>query len=129
MSKPENKVKKGIPFTKIAAEDSSHATIARTTPEFTMAGTIPGIGRSPEFAGAAFALEPGSISNLVEADRGFFYIKLLSKTGFDSSAFNQQKAVLQSRLLNTKRNRIFQKWYEDLKANADIVDNRKQFNL
>ncbi len=123
------KVKKGVPFTQIAAEDTSHATIARTTPEFTMAGTIPGIGRSPEFAGAAFALEPGQTSNLVEADRGFFYIKLLSKTTFDSSAFNQQKAALQSRLLNTKRNRIFQKWYEDLKANADIVDNRKQFNL
>ncbi|MEJ2544693.1 MAG: hypothetical protein P8Y99_11555 [Calditrichaceae bacterium] len=66
---------------------------------------------------------------MVETDRGYYYLHLLDKTSFDSTAFNQQKEAISRRLLNEKRNQIFMKWYTSLKDKADIVDNRKMFNL
>lgn len=125
----EEKVKSDTPFKDIAASVTDGKLAYAVTPEFTMEGTIPGIGRSIEFAASAFALEPGQRSSLVEAERAFYYIDLLSKTAFDSSAYNSQKDAIQRQLLTTKRNRIFEKWYAALKDDADITDNRKMFGL
>jgi len=122
-------VKNGRSFKEIVKADTSHTISEQTTPLFTLSGSIPGIGRSPEFAGAAFALNVGQTSGMVEAERGYYYLKLLEKTAFDSSAFASQKKTIEQRLLTNKKNLIFQKWYQDLKDKADIIDNRKEFNL
>jgi len=66
---------------------------------------------------------------MIETDRGYYYLKLLEKSAFDSTEFNTQKAAIERKLLNSKRNLIFEKWYEALKEDADIVDNRKMFGL
>jgi len=109
--------------------DTSKTVDFQISPEFTLAGNVPGVGRSVEFSAAAFALEPDQKSGMIETDRGYYYLKLLEKSAFDSTEFNTQKAAIERKLLNSKRNLIFEKWYEALKEDADIVDNRKMFGL
>jgi peptidyl-prolyl cis-trans isomerase D len=47
-----------------------------TTPAFGAGEPVPGIGRSAEFAAAAFALEPGAVSAPVEVPRGWAVLRL-----------------------------------------------------
>lgn len=124
-----DKVKTGMPFARIADEDPEKKVIYSETALFDMKQNIPGIGKNVEFAAAAFTLNIGETSGLVESPRGFFYEKLLEKTEFDSAAFNSQKEQIKNQLLVEKRNRVFYDWYEDLKSKADIEDNRKLFNI
>ncbi len=123
------KVKTGVDLKTITEQDTSHTLRFATTPLFTLTGSVPGVGKSVNFTAAAFALELNQTSDMIETDRGFYYLKLLEKTAFDSTAFNQQKETIKRTLLNQKRSLIFEKWYADLKEKADIVDNRKIFGL
>ena len=56
-----------------------------------------------------------------------YLAKLLSKTQFDSTAYNGQKETLRTQMLSEKRNRFFSDWSDQLKKSAEIVDNREQF--
>ncbi|HHJ52080.1 MAG TPA: hypothetical protein ENJ89_02690 [Caldithrix abyssi] len=123
------KVDSDTPFKTIADQDTSGKIMYNVTPLFTMEQSIPGIGRSVEFAATAFALQPGQKSDMVETARGFYYLKLLEKTKLDTSAFNAQKESLRRQLLLEKKNQVFQEWYNNLKKHAEIEDNRKLFNL
>ncbi|HES59753.1 MAG TPA: hypothetical protein ENO18_04905, partial [Caldithrix sp.] len=125
----EPKVKSEISFKSIADSDTSKKVQYNTTNMLTINGIVPGLGRSVEFMASAFAMEVGERSDMVETDHGYYYLHLLEKTSFDSAAFNNQKDTISRRLLNDKRNQIFANWYTSLKENADIVDNRKMFNL
>ena len=125
----DQKVKAGSDFKTITQQDTSHTLLFATTPLFTLTGSVPGVGKSVQFTAAAFALEPNETSDMIETERGFYYLKLLKKTAFDSTAFNQQKETIKHTLLTQKRNLIFEKWYAGLKEKADIVDNRKIFGL
>jgi len=99
----------------------------QSTGSFTAAGSVPGVGRDPEFIGAATGLKPGGISPPVLGARGAYLIQLLSSSGFDSSAFAAQKEVLRSRTLQEKRTRFLSEWIARLKEKADIEDRRDIF--
>jgi len=101
--------------------------IVQETGSFTAAGMIPGIGRDMNFLGATAGLQVGQISPAVQSQRGAFLIQLLSRSPFDSTAFNAQREILQSRLLQDKRNRFLADWIEKLKEKADIEDRRDIF--
>jgi len=122
-------VKSGKSFKEIADAQKDGKIYYDVTPMFTMETSIPRVGRSVEFTATAFALDVGETSDLVETERGFYYLKVLEKTPFDSAAFKAQKKSIHDMLLTRKKNQIFTKWYEDLKAKADIVDRRKKFGL
>jgi parvulin-like peptidyl-prolyl isomerase len=94
---------------------------------FTLAGGAPGVGRDPAFIGGISALKPGEISKPIEGQRGVYLIRLLSKSSFDSTAYNTQKDNLRTQLLSERRNRYFTEWSDQLKKAADIVDNRDLF--
>ncbi|MBI4549236.1 MAG: peptidylprolyl isomerase [Ignavibacteriae bacterium] len=94
---------------------------------FTLSGSIPGIGRDLILIGGISTLNPGQISKPIEGQRGVCIVKLLSKTPFDSTAYNSQKENLRSQLLSEKRNRFLSEWSDQLKKSADIVDNRDLF--
>ncbi|HUL42735.1 MAG TPA: peptidylprolyl isomerase [Bacteroidota bacterium] len=95
--------------------------------DFTLGGFIPAIGRDLNFIGATAALRPGEISPPVEGLRGIYLIQLKSKSAFDSSAYNTQRETLRTQILTEKKNRFFTDWTDQLKKNADIVDNRDTF--
>jgi peptidyl-prolyl cis-trans isomerase D len=125
----EPEVKSDMDFKSIANSDTSKKVRYDITGMISINGNVPGLGRSVEFLGTAFSLDTGEKSDMVETERGYYYLHLLDKTSFDSTSFNAQKDAIGRRLLNEKRNQIFMKWYTSLKEKADIVDNRKMFNL
>ena len=88
---------------------------------------IPGIGRDLGFIGGVASLNAGEISKPVEGSRGYYLLRLLSKSAFDSVAYNAQKEALRGQLLRDERGRFFSEWLDNLKKSADIVDNRDVF--
>jgi peptidyl-prolyl cis-trans isomerase D len=123
------KVDSDTPFKTIASQDTAKKVQYNVTGMITMDSNIRGLGKSVEFTATAFSLEPGQRSDMVDTDRGYYYLHLLEKTSFDSSAFNAQKEAISRRLLSQKKNQIFSEWYASLKERADIKDNRTYFNL
>ena len=99
----------------------------KSTGRFNAATSIPGIGRDYNFIETALNLEPNKISNPVKASTGYYLIKVLSKSNFDSTAFAQQSSVIRNNLLQQKRQALINQWLTDLNAKADIVDNRYMF--
>jgi parvulin-like peptidyl-prolyl isomerase len=106
---------------------TSPLVTVQSTGSFTASGSIPGVGRDPEFIGAATGLKVGRISPPVSGARGAYLIQLLSSSMFDSSAYAVQKDVLRSRAFQEKRNRFLSEWITRLKEKADIEDKRDIF--
>jgi peptidyl-prolyl cis-trans isomerase D len=92
-----------------------------------LSGYIPGVGRDLGFIGGISNMKSGEISSPIETQRGIYLIKLLNKTQFDSTQFASQRINMRNQVLMEKRNRFFTQWMEQLKKNANIVDNRDQF--
>ncbi len=83
------------------------------------------IGRSNYVTGALLAAKPGEILGPLETARGHAIIELKEISVFDSTEYEVQKESLRKTIFNQKQNQFFQAWLDDLKENAEIVDNRK----
>jgi peptidyl-prolyl cis-trans isomerase D len=124
-----DKIIQNVSFSQIAQNDPSGIVKYDSTDEFTIKSSPRGIGLNNIFNATAFSLQEGQISDEIETNRGIYWQKLLHKSAFDSTQFNIQKEMIRQRLFGIKRNQAFNSWYEYLKENADIEDNRKLFNL
>ena len=83
------------------------------------------IGRSNYVTGALLAAKPGEILGPLETARGHAIIELKEISVFDSTEYGVQKESLRKTIFNQKQNQFFQAWLDDLKDDAEIVDNRK----
>ena len=83
------------------------------------------IGRSNYVTGALLAAKPGEILGPLETGRGHAIIELKEISVFDSTEYEVQKESLRKTIFNQKQNQFFQAWLDDLKENAEIIDNRK----
>ncbi len=83
------------------------------------------IGRSNYVTGALLAAKPGEILGPLETARGHAIIELKEISVFDSTEYGVQKESLRKTIFNQKQNQFFQAWLDDLKEDAEIVDNRK----
>ncbi|NUN70308.1 MAG: peptidylprolyl isomerase [Bacteroidetes bacterium] len=99
----------------------------QNTGEFAVGGGIPTVGREFAFAGAAKNTPVGSVSGPVEGRRGYYLLKVLNRTPFDSASYNVMKNMLATQLITEKRQRVLTQWLAKLKETADIEDNRDQF--
>ncbi len=124
-----DQVKSGQEFNKIAANATDTRLRYNVTGLVNAGEAIPGVGKIPEFNGAAFKLNQGETSGLVSTERGFFYLHCLEKYLADEAQYTQQAEFLRKQLLSKKRSSIFQNYYDSLKEKAIIVDNRREFSL
>ena len=98
-----------------------------TTGDFSFNGAIPGIGREFAVNGIAKNGPAQKVLPPVEGKRGYYLIKILSRTSFDSSAYSASKNMLSLQLMNEKKQRVLTQWLEKMKETADIEDNRDSF--
>jgi len=116
-------------FSEIVQQDEAGTVRYDSTADFTIKASPRGIGLNNLFNATAFSLEEDQTSDMVETNRGIYWQKLLAKSEFDSTHYTSRKEVIRGQLMARKRNQAFNSWFEYLKENADIEDNRKLFNL
>jgi parvulin-like peptidyl-prolyl isomerase len=109
-----------------AAQSNPHI-ISQNTGVFKPTDGPVGIGRDLKFIGTALSLKPGELSKPFEGNRGYFIIKLLSKSEFDTLKYSVERESLRTQLLQEKRQRALSDWQTGLREKADIVDNRDKY--
>ncbi|MCL5030581.1 MAG: peptidylprolyl isomerase [Bacteroidetes bacterium] len=119
------KSKIGDDLTKATTIDSK--VIVNQTGDFSNSGSIPTIGVDYNFASKSLDLPINKVSGPIKGERGYYLIKVLSRTPFDSSAFSIQRNSIRDNIIQQKKNTFFSEWLAKLKKDADIVDNRSQF--
>jgi len=87
---------------------------------FTRAGYITGIGPSKEFADAAFSLEIGDASELIETPQKIYILSPKELQPIDYDKFDEEKADFKERLLSQKKTERFVEWFDGLKEKANL---------
>ncbi|MBT3999477.1 MAG: hypothetical protein HOB40_01180 [Candidatus Marinimicrobia bacterium] len=82
------------------------------------------IGRSNFVTGSLLAALPGEIIGPIETGQGHAILELKEVSTLDSTEFEVQRESLRSNIFARKQNQYFKSWLENLKENAEIVDNR-----
>ncbi len=95
--------------------------------KFNRQSYIAKVGRDPVFVGTAFKLKAGAYSKPVKGNKGYYIIKLIESTDFNSTDFDGKKEAMKNELLSQKMQTAFNQWYTALKEDAEIIDNRKEF--
>jgi len=98
-----------------------------TTTEYTTAGVISSIGREFAFTEYSSKADLNKWSQPVKGNIGVYLINVKNRTKFDKSAFELQKSALRNEILQQKKTRYMNQWVQQVKKEADIVDNRNVF--
>jgi parvulin-like peptidyl-prolyl isomerase len=83
-------------------------------------------GTLGEFQGAAFALEEGHYSPVVETRRGLYILRLLSSEADPREPPSPEQAEL---VLSAARGRLQQEWFAMLVRHAEVKDYRQRFYI
>jgi parvulin-like peptidyl-prolyl isomerase len=122
-------------FAKTLSPSSDLFAAAKTNPNITVQTTGPFkpidgppiVGRDLKFIGTALALKAGELSKPFEGNSGYYIIKLLSKTAFDTAKYHIDRESLRTQILQEKRQRELTDWQTALREKADIVDHRDKY--
>lgn len=94
----------------------------KTTPQFKLTETIPGIELSQEIRNAAFALKPGQISAILSSPSAFFLIEQDKLTAIDEEKFKKEKDTYRKKLLEEKKQGFFNNLVKELMFKANPKD-------
>ena len=104
---------------------SSNNTIISTATALTVkAPTIAGAGREPLVVGAAFSLDQGQLTELIQGETGIFKLEVTKK---EVSPELPNYATYANTLGSANSNRVNTEVFSALKNNSDIEDNRATF--
>ncbi len=101
--------------------------VVDTTGRFPATGPAPKVGRDFAFLEKTKELELNKISEPVKGNLGYYLIRVIYRTPFDSSSFAIQKNTIRNSLVEQKKRSFFSEWLAELRKNADIVDKRYLF--
>ncbi len=85
---------------------------------------IKGLGHYQEIFGYLEGVAVGDISPVFETPRGAVIVRLNGRSDFDDADYQDQYDTLYKTLTQTRQNEVWSKYLEELRENADIVDNR-----
>ena len=114
------------------AQAAQNAGVELQTPEaFARTESVEGLGRANAVIGAAFRLEEGQLSEVIEVTeggkRGAYLLKLLEKTPVDEEQFAAQREQVIAQLQAQREQEAVQNWFAYLYETAEIEDNRHHF--
>ena len=85
------------------------------------------IGRSNFVTGALLRSSKNDLLGPLETNRGWALIHIKEIASLDSAEYEVQKESLKGSLRTKKQNQHLQAWLNELKDNAEIIDNRNYF--
>ena len=114
------------------ARAAQNAGVELQIPEaFARTESVEGLGRANAVIGAAFRLEEGQLSEVIEVTeggkRGAYLLKLLEKTPVDEEQFAAQREQVVAQLQAQREQEAVQNWFAYLYETAEIEDNRHRF--
>ena len=96
---------------------------------FARSESVSEVGSRNAFIGAAFRLEPGELSEVIELPpRGAYLISLIGKLPVDEEKFESERAQAAQQLLRERQEEALQNWFAHVFETAEIVDNRHHFH-
>ncbi len=112
----QEELKAGKDFSELAAEHSDGPTGARGGD----LGYFPRGRMAPAFEDAAFSLEPGEVSDVVETQFGYHLIKLEDRRSEAVLPFEEVKVKLRQYLIGEKTKKQVAEYVQELKEEAEI---------
>ena len=85
------------------------------------------IGRSNFVTGALLRSSKNDLLGPLETNRGWALIHIKEIAALDSTEYEVQRESLKGTLTTKKQNQHLQVWLDELKDNAEIIDNRNYF--
>ena len=113
-----NKINAGEDFATLAKQHSDDPGSGSKGGEL---GFFPKGKMVPAFETAAFALEPGKVSDLVETNYGYHIIKTIEKKQAGTKAYEEVKDNIHTSLVQKQRETLAREYIESLKQKAKIV--------
>jgi len=110
-------IKDGADFAELAKAHSD----CPSAPKGGDLGFFPRGQTTPAFENAAFELEIGQNSDIVETEYGYHIIKVTDHKDADTTSFEQAKDDIIKQLTQEKQTEIAEDYIESLKAEANIV--------
>ncbi len=110
-------IKDGADFAELALANSGCPSSARGGD----LGFFPRGRMAPAFEEAAFALELGQVSDIVETQFGYHIIKVTDRKDASATMFEQKKDDILKLLTQTRQTELTEEYIESLKAQANIV--------
>lgn len=110
-------LKDGADFAELAKSHSS----CPSAPKGGDLGFFPRGQTTPAFENAAFELEIGQISDIVETEYGYHIIKVTDHKDASTTSLEQAKDDIIKQLTEAKQSEIAEEYIESLKAGANIV--------
>ncbi len=114
------------------AQAAQNVGVEFHSPEaFARSESVEGLGRANAVIGAAFRLEKGRLSEVIEvaegSKRGAYLLKLLEKTPVDEEQFAAQREQVVAQVQAQREQEAVQNWFKHLYETAEIEDNRHRF--
>ncbi len=107
-----------------AAAHSFELEVVETTP-FTVEQTIPEIGMGTGFAVAAYELQTGKIGPPVKGYGEWFILQVIDRSLGEPSELAAQRLAIMQQVRQQNGSRFLALWYDQLRKEADVVDNRE----
>jgi hypothetical protein len=117
----EERARAGESFAVLARDRNA---VPGTAGPFTRGDGAPGLGRLNAAIGAAFALQPGQTSPLVEAEGQLFLLRGVAREDASRTAWQAQVQEQRARMLQALADTRWSQYLLALRQNATIVDNR-----
>ena len=109
-----------------AAAAAVELTVQKPEP-FARNDVVTGVGRKNEVIGAAFRLQMGDVSEVINSGRGSYLVHLVGKTPIDETEFAAEKERLSAEFLQQRRTEAWQTYSAKIYESAVIEDNRHLF--
>ena len=74
----------------------------------------------PELEAAAFRLQPGEVSGLIQSSEGFHFLRVMERKGGEPKPFVEVQGQIREEMIQAEAERQFQEWMKSLKAKAFI---------
>jgi peptidyl-prolyl cis-trans isomerase D len=93
---------------------------------FSRGDFVPGLGRLNAAIGAAFGLQPGETSGLVEANNQLYLVRAVAREAASPDEWRGQVDGQRARVLQAMGDARWNQFMMALRDNAEIVDNRRE---
>ncbi|MEP7146728.1 MAG: peptidylprolyl isomerase [bacterium] len=94
---------------------------------FKVSSPNPKIGVDYVLTSAIMKMNPGDISKPIKGVKGYYLIKLNSKTDFNEQDYIAKAPEIRKNLLTAKKQAIVSEWLAKMQNDAEIVDNRDRY--